>query len=585
MSEKDLSRRAFLGLGAMTAAVAGAGLAGCSPAATPAEPAAGEEAAAAGETAAAKPAFMTAPAVPENVAEEKDCDVVVVGYGLAGSAAAKAATEEGAKVIVVEKQPEESYSVVSMAGDFGVVGSQIQKDLGIEWAPKADIVNELMKDMAYRPDPKFLGYWYDHSGEDFDWFIEGADYEVLPSTAADQATDKPNYIRPKCFPALEGYNRKEEYFPYFHGTITTNPNMQWACAAAQDAAKETGNLEVMFGTWGEQIIKGDAGVEGIYVHDVDGNYTKINCKAVVVTTGDYGNNMDMREYYTPWADEFVSFYGCMDAAGMPGNTGDGHQMCLWAGAKMELGPHAPMTHHMGGALGVDSYLQLNMAGKRFMNEDVPGQNIADQLSRQPLAETAEDREAGVKSWQIFDSKWPEQIKDMPDGHGYVNHYIPAEEVDNYSTVLAGFGLGYTTSDMVDEAVTVKADTIEDLIAQMGLPADVAKAEIERYNELCHAGYDEDFGKMPKRLFPVENPPFYACKFGSAGMLVLCGGIDCDLDMHALDDEDAVVPGLYVAGNTMGRRFLVEYPVVVAGISLGTAMTFGRLAGKNAAKGI
>ena len=76
-----------------------------------------------------------------------------------------------------------------------------------------DIVNELMKDMAFRPDPKFLGYWYDHSGEDFDWFIEGADYEVLPTTAANQTTDNPNYIRPKCFPALEGYDWKEEYYP------------------------------------------------------------------------------------------------------------------------------------------------------------------------------------------------------------------------------------------------------------------------------------------------------------------------------------------------------------------------------------
>lgn len=426
--KQDLSRRAFLGLGAMTAAVAGAGLAGCAPSNNSekaADGAADAAASAGGDVMAFEPSFLTAPAVPSEVKEEKDCDVVVVGYGLAGSAAAKAAAEEGAKVIVIEKQAEENYSVVSMAGDFGVVGSQIQKDLGIEWAPKEDIVNELMKDMAFRPDPKFLGYWYDHSGEDFDWFIEGADYEVLPTTAANQTTDNPNYIRPKCFPALEGYDWKEEYYPYFHGTITTNPNMQWACQAAQDAAAATGNVETMFGTWGEQLIKDESGaIAGIYVHDADGAYTKINCKSVVVTTGDYGNNMEMRRYYIPWADEFVSFYGNSDAAGTICNTGDGHLMCMWAGAKMELGPHAPMTHHMGGALGVDGYLQLNMEGKRFMNEDVPGQNIADQLSRQPLAESAEDREAGVKSWQIFDAKWPEQIKDMPDGHGYVNHYIP-----------------------------------------------------------------------------------------------------------------------------------------------------------------
>ena len=212
--KQDMSRRAFLGLGAMTAAVAGAGLAGFAPSNNSEKAADGAAAASAGgDVMAFEPSFLTAPAVPSEVKEEKDCDVVVVGYGLAGSAAAKAAAEEGAKVIVIEKQAKNNYSVVSMAGDFGVVGSQIQKDLGIEWAPKEDIVNELMKDMAFRPDPKFLGYWYDHSGEDFDWFIEGADYEVLPTTAANQTTDNPNYIRPKCFPALEGYDWKEEYYP------------------------------------------------------------------------------------------------------------------------------------------------------------------------------------------------------------------------------------------------------------------------------------------------------------------------------------------------------------------------------------
>ena len=158
--------------------------------------------------------------------------MLVIGMGLAGTAAAKEAAEAGKKVIVLEKQPEESYAVISMAGDFGVVGSQIQKNLGIEWAPKEDILNEFVKETGGRCDTWMINYWYDHSGEDFDWFIENADYEVLESTAADRKTDKENYIRPKCFPKLETYNYKEELYPYFHGTITTNPNMQWACQAA-----------------------------------------------------------------------------------------------------------------------------------------------------------------------------------------------------------------------------------------------------------------------------------------------------------------------------------------------------------------
>ncbi|MFR7403256.1 MAG: hypothetical protein ACLUW6_00950 [Coriobacteriaceae bacterium] len=61
---------------------------------------------------------------------------------------------------------------------------------------------------------------------------------------------------------------------------------------------------------------------------------------------------------------------------------------------------------------------------------------------------------------------------MPDGHGYVNHFIPAEEVANYGTVLAGFGLGYTTQEMVEgtEGLVV-ANTLDELAEKCNLPVD------------------------------------------------------------------------------------------------------------------
>jgi succinate dehydrogenase/fumarate reductase flavoprotein subunit len=526
---------------------------------------------------------LTPPPVPTDIKETLDCDVLVIGLGLAGCAAIKAATDEGAKVIGIDKA--EKLSAVSMAGDFGVPGSKILGDLGIQWAGKDVIVNQLMKDMCYRPIPAFLNYWYDHSGEDFDWFIEGADYEVLKSTAADQETDKPFYIRPKCFPILEGYDYKTEFYPYFHGTLTTNPNMQWALEAASGAAEKAG-AQLMFSTWGEQLIVENNKVVGAYIHDVDGAYSKVNAKSVVITTGDIGNNMEMRDHYVPWANEFICFYTTMDATGKPANTGDGHLMAMWAGGRMELGPLAPMTHHMGGPLGVNSYLQLNLEGDRFMNEDIPGQPIADQLSRQPESADETERAAGLKSWQIFDSKWPEQIAAMPDGHGYTNHFVPADQVDQYQTVLAGFGLGYTTQAMVDEATTagggLMANSIDELAAGMKLPVDKVKASIERYNELCTKGHDDDFGKDSRRMFPVAEPPFYAYPFASAGMLVLMGGIHVNKKLQPLNADNQPIEGVYIAGNAQGGRYLVEYPVTVAGISLATALCFGRMAGLNAA---
>lgn len=66
------------------------------------------------------------------------------------------------------------------------------------------------------------------------------------------------------------------------------------------------------------------------------------------------------------------------------------------------------------------------------------------------------------------------------------------------------------------------------------------------------------------------------------MLVLMGGLEVDKQLRPLNDAGEPIEGLYAAGNVMGGRYLVEYPVTVAGISLGTALTFGRLAGMNAA---
>ncbi len=575
-----MSRRTFLGLGATAAVAAGAGIAGCAPQ----DKGASAQAQSAPNPTEYVPPFLEKPPVPENVAEEKDCDVLVIGLGLAGTAAARAAAEAGAKVIGIEKQ--ENVGVVAQAGGFGAVGSSVQKSLGIEWAPKADIVNQLMKDMCYRPNPEFFNYWYDHSGEAFDWFIEGADYELLPTTASNRATDKPNFLRPKCFPPLEGYDYKKEYYPYFHGTIILNPNLRWGTENCRDHAVAAG-AELIFGTFAEQLITDESGaVTGAYVHDADGEkYTRINAKAVCLCTGDIGGNPEMRHYYCPQADEFASVYASVDVNGDIANTGDGHRMGIWAGAHMELGPLAPMTHHMGGALGVDAFLQLNMEGNRFMNEDVPGQNIADQLSRQPPSKDPELAALGAKSWQIFDANWKHQLAVQGTGHGFVNYYIPDEEKDQYETVLSGFAQGYTTDEMLESAVTLKADTIEELAEGMGLPVENVKASIERYNELAAKGVDEDFGKVSSRLFPVDTPPFYACRFDSAGMLVLMGSLECDTDLHPLNDAGEPIKGLYVAGNTQGGRYLVEYPVTVGGHSLACALTFGKLAGENAAAGV
>ena len=185
MEEKNLSRRAFLGLGATAAVVAGAGIAGCSPA-----PKADSGAAAGSGDAAAPaagggnptefvPSFMNAPEpIDESkVTETIDVDVCVVGLGLAGVCALREAADSGAKVIGIEKGPDVGYR----SGEFGTFGSEIHKQLGIEQPETQEVVNELMKVMGNRPNAQLLNYWIGNSGADLDWYIGTAEHELLTS--------------------------------------------------------------------------------------------------------------------------------------------------------------------------------------------------------------------------------------------------------------------------------------------------------------------------------------------------------------------------------------------------------------------
>ena len=248
-------------------------------------------------------------------------------------------------------------------------------------------------------------------------------------------------------------------------------------------------------------------------------------------------------------------------------------MGMWIGAKMEDGPHAAMTHHLGGPLGMDAFLLTDIYGDRFANEDVGGQPFQNQLSRLPKK----------TAWQVFDSEWPNQLQYMDCGHGNVSWYVDDEDVPGGS-----YGRNaYISQEMFDEAMAsdagVQADTIEELAEKMGVPADEFVATVERYNELAKKGEDEDFGKRADRMFAIENPPYYAYKLTDTVLLVCMGGLQTNVDFQVLDTDDEVIPNLYAVGNTQGGRFLVDYPLPCPGISHGMAMTHGMLVGRILAK--
>ena len=556
----NLSRRSFI---SGTAAVAStAALAGTVTSALADE---------AQESAAYTPSFMQAPAPIDaaDIKETVDADIVIIGSALSGLCACRAAVENGAKnIVVIEK----ADTWQCRSNQFGTIGGKIQEDLGIKIDRNA-AVGQLMKECGYRPNQRILNLWADNSGEAFDWFLAPMEGKYVVENESDPYDVDEGHlsVRKTHWPEPDNSHTEDDFYPIFSDCQITLPTMAPWVEAIYNICVEAG-VTFKFSTWARQLVRenNEGPVTGVICQDVDGNYSQVNAsKAVLLATGDFAGNKDMMSYYVPWATRFASIFPNRDAAGDPTNTGDGQCMGMWIGAKMEDGPLAPMTHHLGGPLGMDAFLLTDVNGDRFVNEDVGGQPFQNQLSRLPKK----------TAWQVFDSEWPNQLQYMDCGHGNVSWYVDDDKVPGGS-----YGRNaYISQAMFDEAMSgdagVQADTIEELAEKMGVPVEEFCATIERYNELAKKGVDEDFGKRADRMFAIENPPFYGYKLTDTVLLVCMGGLETTVDFEVLDTNDDVIPGLYAVGNAQGGRFLVDYPLPCPGISHGMAMTHGMLVGR------
>jgi succinate dehydrogenase/fumarate reductase flavoprotein subunit len=200
-----------------------------------------------------------------------------------------------------------------------------------------------------------------------------------------------------------------------------------------------------------------------------------------------------------------------------------------------------------------------------MNEDnyVQGKTVAMLRERLPYA------------WSIVDSGWKTKIPlSLAYGGGlfWGQDCMLGDDLFSVEAEEKLFQAG------MERGVVVNADTPEALAEKMGVPPDVFTATLARYNSLTAQGRDEDFGKRRELLIPLDQPPYYGLKFGPA-LLAVVGGLRVDTGMRVLDESNAPVPGLYAIGNTAGGRYGMDYPMIVAGNSHGTALTFGFLLGE------
>ena len=537
----------------------------------------------------------TEPEIDESkVAKTVDVDVAVVGCGIAGVAACRSVAEDGGLVAAFEK----ADGPQCRSGEYAVINGRVQAKWGRDtWTREQidDIIDSHMVESTYRCKRSIMSKWAHNIGDAFDWWVEANPdlyyAETTRSAIPDESAD--NFIIPIFYPLPEHYDWKQERFPCYPTSVEFKPDQHVTVEANMQKAIDTGNVQTFYGCFVEKLIMENGRCVGLYARDAaTGEYIKCNAsKGVILSTGDYSQNTRMLKHFCPEVIEnnIQCLFTNVDVEGNFTNQGDGIQLGMWVGAQVQQS-HAPMIHHMGGGadlagvgvMGNAGFLNLDLNGKRFMNEDLPGQQLENQIELQKNRE----------SWQIFDSSWPEQLPYMPAAHGgacYYEDYASEDEGPKNNTTYRNYKSPYQLEAAVADGRAVKADTLEELVAKI-YPDDAAAQQtaldsIQRYNELAKAGYDEDFHKPASRMWAVENGPFYADKFTTALLLVCIGGLESDEDCHTFDADRNVIPGLYVAGNIQGNRFATEYPIGLKGVSHSMAMYYGYVAGKNALKDI
>jgi hypothetical protein len=245
-------------------------------------------------------------------------------------------------------------------------------------------------------------------------------------------------------------------------------------------------------------------------------------------------------------------------------------MAMWVGGAMQkVEPHAGVIHLEAGANSY-GFLHINALGERYKNEDVNTQSKSVTKIYQPKN----------IAWTIYDADGLAEVKQQVD-NGISGGLFFGQQ---YHAPGGKFNLEAeqeVLNTQLKNGKAVTANTLEELAQKMKVPVDTFVATVKRYNELCAAKNDKDFGKRNVLLTPIVKPPFYGGKLLST-ILAMVGGLSTNTNCQVLDGNDKPIGNLYVAGSAAGDFFANDYPTLCPGIGHGRCITFGRIAGLVAA---
>ena len=522
-----------------------------------------KEAAAAALTAAGLNPDDYKTAVEKDAAAEDstvDADVVVVGAGGAGMTAAITAAAEGKSVVILESQSMVGGNSVRATGGMNA-GKTVYQDenefgesAGVEKTLKtaaekyAD--NETITALAKTVSEQWAAYQANPTG-----YFDSVELMELDTMIGGKGINDPELVETLCANSADAIDWLDEHGITLHNVSSfggasvkrihrpvnaegkTVSVGSYMIPLLEENCEKAG-VQMMLNTTATEILTDDNGAAvGIKATGASGETITINAKAVVLTTGGFGANLDMVVEYKPELKGFMT-------TNAPGILGQGIKMAQTIGADtvdmdqiqihptVEANTAALITEGLRG----DGAVLINAEGKRFIDE----------VGTRDVVSAAEIAQTGSYSWLVVDQA-------MVDASSVIQGYIKK---------------GYT----------VTGETYEELGKAMGVDEAAFAETMNTWNGYVEAKNDPDFGRT-SFANKLDTAPYYAIKV-TAGVHHTMGGLKINTNTEVLNENGEVIPGLFAAGEVTGG---VHGANRLGGNAVADFTVFGRIAGAAASK--
>ncbi len=490
---------------------------------------------------------------------ESSHDIVIIGGGLGGLAAANAAVKKGAKPLVIEKMPFLGGAGLFPEGSLGV-HTRYQKAHGIKTTYQ-EVLEAALQFHHYRADPAVLRVLIEESTQTINE-IEDMGIE---------------------FRGIRTMYPKEESLMTWH---------LFKGGTAEVIKRYIANIKAHGGTFMTQttatrLIVKKGKVVGVEATKKNGDKLIISARKVIISTGGFAANKEMLAQYV--FDS--SALGMVEPIWLrgptaDGRTGDGINMARLVGAGVAgmhtvagNAPYLPDVPPINQFSGPDElkqgrcalaqpWLWVDHTGKRFFNES-RGSVFVDVYNAMTSA--------GGVLYTIFDQS-------MMDTLVQKGALLPFNAIVLANTPLTA--LPKTWEIGMQRGWAFKADSIEELAKQIGVPPENLLGTIKKVNRFAEEGKDPEFGRKPEHLrkFDLQKGPYYALK-GIRAFFLTLGGVTVTPAFEAKTPQGDVIPNLYVIGQDIGGLYDSSYDLRCEGSASSFAMTSGRVAAEHAVKAI